>query len=61
MLVLTISLHNHVIEWSSSRYPTVSVESPWFFGTIKSVDCDRIFRFVLEYERGGVSVRVANL
>ncbi|MGA3609300.1 hypothetical protein ACPDIJ_11605 [Klebsiella pneumoniae] len=38
-----------------------SVETRWFFGTTANVICDRVFRFVLEYERGGVSVRVVNL
>ncbi|MCU7509541.1 hypothetical protein D0Y48_22505 [Klebsiella quasipneumoniae] len=38
-----------------------SVETRWFFGTTANVICDRVFRFVLEYERGGGSVRVVNL
>lgn len=38
-----------------------SVETRWFFGTTANVVCDRVFRFILEYERGGVSVRVVNL
>ncbi|ELP5233086.1 hypothetical protein ACK3XD_16280 [Klebsiella michiganensis] len=38
-----------------------SVETRWFFGTTANVICDRVFRFVLEYERGGVSVEVVNL
>ncbi|MBD8167435.1 hypothetical protein [Erwinia persicina] len=38
-----------------------SVETRWFFGTTANVVCDRVFRFILEYERGGVSVEVVNL
>lgn len=38
-----------------------SIETRWFFGTTANVICDRIFRFVLEYGRGGVSVRVVSL
>ena len=38
-----------------------SVETRWFFVTTANVVCDRVFRFILEYERGGVSVRVVNL
>lgn len=37
-----------------------SVETRWFFGTTANVICDKVFRFVLEYERGGVSVRVVS-
>ena len=42
-------------------YECERVETRWFFGTTANVICDRVFRFVLEYERGGVSVRVVNL
>ncbi|EOF9223019.1 MULTISPECIES: hypothetical protein [Klebsiella] len=37
-----------------------SVETQWFFGTTANVVCDSVFRFILEYERGGGSVRVVN-
>lgn len=37
------------------------VETRWLFGTTANVICDRVFRFVLRYERGGVSVEVVNL
>lgn len=38
-----------------------SVETRWFFGKTANVVCDRVFRFILEYERGGVSVEMVNL
>lgn len=37
------------------------VETRWLFGRTANVICDRVFRFVLLYERGGVSVEVVNL
>ncbi|WP_029571436.1 hypothetical protein [Pantoea ananatis] len=37
------------------------IETEGFFGTIVKVTCDRVFRFELRYERGGVSVEVVNL
>lgn len=37
------------------------VENRWFFGTQANVVCDKVFRFVLRYEQGGVSVEVVSL
>ena len=36
------------------------VETRWFFGTTANVECDSVFRLILEHERRGVSVEVVN-
>lgn len=40
------------------RVDHVQTESHWFSGTTTTVICDKVFRFILRYERGGISVEV---
>ncbi|HBY6918370.1 TPA: hypothetical protein MI547_27015 [Klebsiella pneumoniae] len=36
-------------------------ETTWFDGTTTNVICDKVYRFLIRYERGGVTVEVISL
>lgn len=48
----------HYAGYECEQVNHIEIIDSWFFGKSSNVICDKVFRFILRYERGGVSVMV---
>lgn len=47
--------------YECEQVSSTKTETTWFDGTTTNVICDKIYRFLIRFERGGVTVEVISL